>query len=410
MRTSPMRTSPLRSLALAATITLATGCASGRYFDTGPALRGPAGPPAVAGPDEVRDLPMFAGHDGRAIGWDDLMDAVAWADVVFLGEQHDDEIAHALQREVVAAAFARWQPCALSLEMLERDEQLLVSDYFEGIIDADQFKRLTNSASWGRDGAWERTYQTIIDAARTNGGRVVAANAPRRYVRLARLHGYERLAALPSPRRDFFDYPARLPEGGYRERFWTVMQTPDRPEASDEGKDDAAPDEEPHVMTDEEVDAIFHSQLVWDATMAASVARAWRLGAKKVVHLIGQFHTDFDGGTVLELRKRAPEARVLVVSMQRAMPAALLDEDRGRADVVIYTGERPPEPPAAEPGEDPGDDPGDDPGEDPGEDPAGEDPGESGEKSDGPDIEADIDDPGDGSPEAPTSRPAGSGR
>jgi len=30
--------------------------------------------------------------------------------------------------------------------------------------------------------------------------------------------------------------------------------------------------------------------------------------------------------------------------MQRANPTSLLEEDQGRADIVIYTGERPPEP------------------------------------------------------------------
>ena len=45
--------------------------------------------------------------------------------------------------------------------------------------------------------------------------------------------------------------------------------------------------------------------------------------------------SDFEGGTVQELRRRAPGARVLVVSMQQAWPDALRDEDRGRAQVRV---------------------------------------------------------------------------
>jgi len=77
--------------------------------------------------------------------------------------------------------------------------------------------------------------------------------------------------------------------------------------------------------------------------MAASIVRAYEEG-RRVVHLIGQFHSDFEGGTVREIRRRAAQAKVLNISMQREWPGDLLDEDRGRADFVVYTGERPPEP------------------------------------------------------------------
>jgi hypothetical protein len=136
--------------------------------------------------------------------------------------------------------------------------------------------------------------------------------------------------------------------------------TPAQAESSPPSEDEASPEEadapeaEPgedaleerrmpfHSMSDEDIEAIFRSQLVWDATMAQSIARATDRGARKVIHLVGQFHCDFDGGTVLELRRRVPGIRILVISMQRAWPEKLLDEDRGRADIVLYTGERPP--------------------------------------------------------------------
>lgn len=72
--------------------------------------------------------------------------------------------------------------------------------------------------------------------------------------------------------------------------------------------------------------------------MADSIARARRGGAAKVIHLVGQFHADFAGGTVQELRARLPGVRVLILSMQRAEGASLRSEDRDRADVVVYTG------------------------------------------------------------------------
>jgi len=424
-----------------------SGCATVDYFDSPAHVRGPVEAAEAPSTEAARSLPMFTGADGTSLGWKDLLDAVAWADVVIIGEQHDDEVGHAVQLAVVEDTVARWPKSVLSMEMLERDEQPLVEDYFEGIIDAEQFARLTFSESWAGDGSWQAWYQPMIDAARDGGGRVVAANAPRRYVKLARTQGYTRLDALPRDRRRWVNHPARLPEGLYRKRFWEVMTPPEPPEGMpegmpeemptampkgmpkemptampaeqaqpgeetapmeavptavtaqpepgtaeqdsppelmlpeppappeampspgdeaagtdeatepEEGEETSAPEERRmpfHPLTDEEIEAIFRSQLVWDATMAESIARATRSGASKVVHLVGQFHCDFEGGTVQELRRHLPGARILVISMQRAWPSELLEDDRGRADIVVYTGERPQEEEeeaAEEPGE-----------------------------------------------------------
>ena len=74
--------------------------------------------------------------------------------------------------------------------------------------------------------------------------------------------------------------------------------------------------------------------------MADSIIKALNSGSKKVVHLVGQFHSDFDGGTIQELRQRKRGIKILNISMQRAEVVALRDEDRNRADIIIYTPER----------------------------------------------------------------------
>lgn len=296
------------------------GCHSPGYFNSNRTLAADSPPQAMA--DQPRQLPIFAGHDGSPMNWHDLLNAVAWAEVIVLGEQHDDAMGHAVQLAIVQDVLDRWPSSAVSLEMLERDEQVVVDDYLDGIIDQETFARLTFSSNWGGEDTWDDWFQPVIDAARDAGSRVIAANAPRRYVRLARTHGYDAIDALPPQRRRFVDRPGRLPRDGYFERFRELMSHTD---------DHAA------------IDAVFRSQMVWDATMAASIVRARpRVGAK-VVHLVGQFHSDFEGGLIQQLRSRRPGVRILVVSLQRNDALHLRDDDRNRADVVIYTG-KPPEP------------------------------------------------------------------
>lgn len=350
----------LRRCLAAVALAMPAGCAAPSYFD-GRSLptAGLAASSALA-PGESRDprqLPMFTGQGDR-IDWRTLHDAIAWADVILVGEEHDDGVGHAVELAVAEEVLAVQPGAAVSLEMLERDEQRLVDDYFDGVIDAPTFIKLTDSAGWATGGGtWENWYQPLIDAAKGGRGRVIAANAPRRYVRLARTDGYERLLAMRGERRAFFDVPTSPVDDAYERRFIEVMTQADEPAAASPATQPAATAPAASAATasatmsasgghaasthGDMIGAAFRSQLVWDTTMAASIARARQLGIPKIVHFVGQFHVDYRGGTYQQLRKRLPGARILTITMQRANGGSLRNEDRGRADVVIYTGERP---------------------------------------------------------------------
>ena len=54
--------------------------------------------------------------------------------------------------------------------------------------------------------------------------------------------------------------------------------------------------------------------------MAQSIVNAEPNKLKKVVLLVGQFHVEYDGGVVQELRQRNPSLNVFVISIQREIP------------------------------------------------------------------------------------------
>ena len=211
--------------------------------------------------------------------------------------------------------------------MLERDEQVTVDMWMAQEIDTETLVEQTNSTNWAGKDSWSRCYQPVLDAARANDARVVAANAPRAYVREARLEGYAAVEARPPAEHAYFAIPTTLDMNGYSDRFAQEM----RSHSSDE------PDE---AM----IEATFRAQAMWDATMARSIAEARSRGAEKVVHLVGRFHCDFDGGTIQELRKRDPFARVLIISGVQFDSRTLQDTDRGRADIVVYSSPKQEEP------------------------------------------------------------------
>lgn len=336
----PQTHRPLPLVAVLLLAGLSSGCnlvkgGSAAPFSASPATAAaeatePA-PPVAAWTGDVRSLRAFDGRTGRRLAWSEVISRARAADAIILGEQHNDAVAHAAQAVISADVLSARPGGAVALEMLERDEQRLVDDWLDDIIDAEQLATLSRSTDWAGDGSWAAWYQPVLDAARSAGATVVAANAPRRYVRLARTAGFPRLAALPADRRALVTWPDTLDTSDYRRRFAAFMSGEfiEGPMPAPSADD---PPEAPNV------EPIFRSQQTWDATMADSVARTLQAGTSPVLLLIGQFHSDFNGGTVLELQRRRPDATILNISFQPRGEDALAEVDRGRADIVIDTG------------------------------------------------------------------------
>lgn len=266
--------------------------------------------------------PAFDGFSGERVPWAALIERAAAADIVVLGETHDDARAHALQLAVYEDLASRARhgaaPPALALEMLERHHQPLVGQWLGGSLATDQFVEAAGVANWAGPGTWAAWYQPLLDAARSAGAPVFAANAPRRIVRMAWTEGPQALEALGEEDRRLFAMPIEGIHDDYRARFLEAMGS--------------------HMGEDPEtVEAMFLSQLVWDATMAETTARAAD-ASRPAVLLVGRFHSDFEGGLVGELRARRPDLALLVVSFVPEASDALRGEDYGRADVVVYTG------------------------------------------------------------------------
>jgi uncharacterized iron-regulated protein len=266
-----------------------------------------------------RGLPMFEGETGRVATWSDLMEGVAWADVVVLGEEHDDAVAHRYQLAVVEEMLATWPKTAVALEMIERDEQDALDAYLSGEQDQESFLASITSSEKGRE-TFTAFYLPIVDSAGESHAPVVGANAPRRHARMARLEGYESLRALEQEEKKLFDIPPHLDDGAYRDAIEKLMS------------------EHEMGVSHEDVDAVLRAQQLWDRTMALSVLRALDAGMTKVVLLVGRFHGDFARGTVAQLRHDRPLLKILYVTTISEDVRALQPDDQDRADLVVYTG------------------------------------------------------------------------
>ncbi len=319
------------------------GCASSRGGAGAEAAQ--AAPMPAGWPTDHRAQPAFDGRSGLPMTWDGVMAAASKADAVIIGEMHGHEmglgVASALFEDIVARCP---NTAALSMEFFERDQQMALNDYLTGVTTEEEFLK----AAGRSEGNYPAGHRAMVEAARAAQRPVIAANAPRRYVRLARTEGFEKLASLTEVQREMFLIPESLTGGGYRDRFYALMggmamghsasTSADGSPASEQGADAA-----PVPPSAEEIDAIvlpfYRSQNLWDATMADSVVTGLQEGQRPVVHVVGQFHCDFGGGLVERIRATHPKAKVLVVTMSGAWSDALRDEDRGKGDIVVYVGE-----------------------------------------------------------------------
>merc|ERR1712070_910484 len=105
-------------------------------------------------------------------------------DVILLGEVHDDQVAHHLQLLILShcvdVCAQTGRRLVLSLEMFENDVQQVIDEYvLHRAIREQDF--LQDARPWGN---YARDYRPLVELCRENGVRVVAANAPRRYVSL----------------------------------------------------------------------------------------------------------------------------------------------------------------------------------------------------------------------------------
>ncbi len=263
---------------------------------------------------------------GNAVEMSKIIEAMQTADVVFLGEQHDDPTAHQLQFEIFKAAFEKYgktRALALSLEMFERDSQIVVDEYLAGLINESNFTQ--QARAWNN---YKTDYRPLVEFAKTNILPVVAANAPRRYVNLVSRLGRESLDALsPAAKSWLAPLPYNQASQAYAAKFNSLM--------SGMGMGAASSGAGNH-----NVSKMLDSQALWDATMADSIAKTLRQNKNAlVVHLNGGFHSENRLGTVEHLFKYQPTARVVVITMKSSenFPSFDKTNDTNAGDFVVLT-------------------------------------------------------------------------
>jgi uncharacterized iron-regulated protein len=269
---------------------------------------------------------IFAGKEPRS--FESMMEELAKADVVFVGEEHDHARGHELELQILQGMQSRVPSLALSLEMFERDVQLVLDEYLSGQITEQHF--LLASRPWPN---YKTDYRPLVEFCKEKNLPVIAANAPRRYVNIVSRRGQAALRDLSRTARSFLaplPYAMDIPTG-YDEMLTKLFEGQHNP---------GGQGQPPPSMAMPSTANMKEAQGLWDATMADSILRFLKAhrGAR-VVQINGAGHSDSGWGIVDRLRRKASRLKVAIVSIKPdpAFPNLPDDKYDGVADFLILT-------------------------------------------------------------------------
>lgn len=253
---------------------------------------------------------VFTG-EGKKSDYGDIVKEISKSDVVFFGELHDNPIAHWLELEITKSLFAeKTKNLVLAAEMFETDNQILIDEYFSGIIKEASFE--SEVRKWSN---YSTDYKPLLNFARDNGLKFVASNIPRRYASVVSSGGFEALEKVSSEGKKYIaplpvEYDAELP--CYKDMLSMGggamgHANPNLPKA----------------------------QAIKDATMAHFILKNWQTGAT-VIHYNGSYHSDKYMGIIWYLKKYNPDIKVSTIStVLQDDINKMSNEYKGTADFIV---------------------------------------------------------------------------
>ena len=247
--------------------------------------------PQIVLPPQVTTVNIVADKEckdskKRIIGRSQLLQQLALAKVVYLGETHDNAEDHRLQLEIIGQLYKKNSKLAIALEMFQRPYQGVVNDYLAGKIDEQELLAKTEyKQRWGYP--WEY-YAPIVQFAKAKKLPILALNTPTEITRLVAKNGLESL----TPEQSKFIPPLsqiHTDNAEYRQLMLGIFQ---QHQADAKGNSEG-------------FEKFFQAQVLWDETMAEGIAKfiQAKIGYQVVV-LVGQGHIVYNYGIPSRVARR----------------------------------------------------------------------------------------------------------
>lgn len=262
--------------------------------------------------------------DGTETTYANMIKTMSEADVIFLGEEHNNSLAHWIQMQIVQDLYKVAQNnLVVGFEMFEADNQLVLDEYMQGLIPADKFE--TDVRFWNN---YKTDYKPILEFSKKNSLKVVATNVPRRYAaRVNKDGGLESLEKLSKDAQKFIaPLPIKFDEKFYLSLFEAMMG-----HGSAMGKETGKEGE-----VDKKLLYMSQAQAIKDATMAYFLLENMKKDSK-FIHLNGNLHSDNFQGVPAYVKDQNKKLKIVTLSTVSAEnPGQFQSENKNQATFLFY--------------------------------------------------------------------------
>lgn len=267
-------------------------------------------------PEPPRELRMFSGQERARLVWEDVEQALVWAEVVLVEDLSDNMASNSFEVALVEDALEAYPWTNTSLGVLDRNQQ---NDIFGFILEKLSEQELREALG---STPLDPNTMGILRMARERRTKVLAPGAAPQMLAMVEGQGIEALGDVEKPARGLFSRPqAELLEHAIR----TASAVPRDEDAQEiaEGKDQEA--------------AMFAVKAVDAATMADTIVQGLETSNPRVIHIGGSDTVALDGMMVQEILARRPNTKILTISLVPEPAENLRVEEFGIADIVVYT-------------------------------------------------------------------------
>jgi uncharacterized iron-regulated protein len=317
------RSRPLAALALGAA--LLGGCAAAQAPAAGNGLT----PYPLAREPQAGDIIHLP--TGITMQFEQAMEMIAAAKVIYIGEMHTNLQAHEAQRRVIEALERRFPgKVAIGMEMFREPQQGALDRWTRGELSEPEFLRESKwYDNWGSDFA---LYRGILELARDRRLDVLALNPSKEVQRQFAMAGAGPLPpeiADKVPETDFSDpFQRALLQAifaGHDTGPKAPAASPDDPVA---GMFPPAPARESSAKQ-KMFDSFYRTQVLWEESMASRIVDYLKSPAgegKKMVVIAGGFHVRHGLGVPRKALRRAAWPFVIVLPTEIAIPEERREE------------------------------------------------------------------------------------
>ena len=258
-------------------------------------------------------------YRGEPLSYEAVLDDLAEADVIYLGEYHTIARHHDIQRRILVDLAWRKKSLVLALEQLESFNQPEADRYNRGEIGFDE---LAAAVDWQNRWSNYKQYRPVIEAAKKASIPILALNARAETIRkIARSGGVDRL-----DRKTRSELPAdiQLDDPSYKKRLSLQMMV--------------------HAAAGAEtLRPMMEAQIARDEAMASTLCEYLKSDAgrgRTAVVLCGAAHVSFGQGTASRVRRRLPEAKDRIVLLSASGDVVISERMQAVSRPTVVTHEQ----------------------------------------------------------------------